>query len=249
MGFALGEIDVHFILGVFPIPELLATVGERMKALGGLSLVIVDTGAAFFPGENENDNKEQGDYARSLRTLTDLPGRPSVLVNCHPVKNATQDNLIPRGGGAFIAEVDGNLCCKKTDAMVELYWQGKFRGPDFAPISFELPTIASAQIVDSKGRKIPTVFARPLSTFETASLENAAEVDLQRLLRTMGETPGASIAALAEAMGWVTADGNPQKSRIHRRLLDLKNQRLATQELKKWVLTPAGKRAAKRVEK
>ena len=93
------------------------------------------------------------------------------------------------------------------------------------------------------------MFARPLSTFETASLENAAEVDLQRLLRTMGETPGASIAALAEAMGWVTADGNPQKSRIHRRLLDLKNQRLATQELKKWVLTPAGKRAAKRVEK
>jgi hypothetical protein len=32
-----------------------------------------------------------------------------VVVNCHPVKNATADNLLPAGGGTFLNEVDGNL--------------------------------------------------------------------------------------------------------------------------------------------
>jgi len=31
------------------------------------------------------------------------------LVNCHPVKNASRDNLLPMGGSAFLNEVDGNL--------------------------------------------------------------------------------------------------------------------------------------------
>ena len=38
-----------------------------------------------------------------------MPGEPCVIVACHPVKNASDDNLIPRGGGAFLNEVDGNL--------------------------------------------------------------------------------------------------------------------------------------------
>jgi hypothetical protein len=35
--------------------------------------------------------------------------------------------------GAFLAEIDGNLIYKKDDSAIELHWQGKFRGPDFAP--------------------------------------------------------------------------------------------------------------------
>jgi len=37
--------------------------------------------------------------------LTFLPGKPAVLVNCHPVKNASRDNPLPMGGSAFSNEV------------------------------------------------------------------------------------------------------------------------------------------------
>ena len=44
------------------------------------------------------------------RTLTTLPGGPCVLVLCHPIKHVSEpEQLLPRGGGAFLAEVDGNL--------------------------------------------------------------------------------------------------------------------------------------------
>ena len=31
---------------------------------------------------------QMGAHARRLRTLTALPGNPTVVVNCHPAKNA-----------------------------------------------------------------------------------------------------------------------------------------------------------------
>jgi hypothetical protein len=64
-----------------------------------------------------------GTYARQLRRFTTMPGGPTVLVNCHPVKNASSDNLLPRGGGAFLAEVDGNLTCTRNDTVVSAHWQ------------------------------------------------------------------------------------------------------------------------------
>src|SRR5437773_3967246 len=86
-----------------------ARIERELAELGGVSLIVVDTSAAFFLGSEENSNTELGNYARMLRTLVKMPGSPTVLVLCHPVKNATRDNLLPRGGGAFLNEVDGNL--------------------------------------------------------------------------------------------------------------------------------------------
>jgi hypothetical protein len=54
-----------------------------------------------------------------LRSFVDLPGGPTVLVTCHPVKNPNPENLLPRGGGSFVAEMDGNLVClKHSGSMV-----------------------------------------------------------------------------------------------------------------------------------
>lgn len=84
-----------------------------------------------------------------------MPGQPCVIVACHPVKNAADDNLIPRGGGAFLNEVNGNLTTAKSIAgPVELHWQGKFRGHEFAPILFTLPTVTHEQLKDSRGRLV-----------------------------------------------------------------------------------------------
>ena len=88
----------------------LALIKRELEAIGELSLVVVDTSPALFPGDDENCNVQSRDHAQRLRKLTELPGKPCCLALCHPAKHAaTADSLIPRGGGAFIAEVDGNL--------------------------------------------------------------------------------------------------------------------------------------------
>lgn len=161
------DLDVHFIKERFSIPDTIESIREQVEALGGASLIIVDTSAAYFTGDDENGNTALGGHARDLRALTTLPGRPCVIVPCHPTKNAAADNLLPRGGGAFVAEMDGNLTLSKTGEAVRLHWQGKHRGPDFTPILFKLQTVNAPQLVDSKGRPVPTVMAVPLAAGET----------------------------------------------------------------------------------
>ena len=112
---------------------------EAAKA-GPFSLLIVDTSASYYSGDDENDNVQLGKHAKMLRTFVNLPGGPTILVTCHPTKNPDMTNLLPRGGGAFLAEVDGNLVAIKdtTTMLVEVTTHGKFRGPDFAPFAFQL---------------------------------------------------------------------------------------------------------------
>src|SRR5262249_41201966 len=130
---------IHYLVGVFNIEEIYARVAIEAETLGGVDLVIIDTSAAYFPGKEENNNQEIGAYARTQRRLTTLPGGPCVLALCHPTKYASDPTqLLPRGGGAFIGEIDGNLTAWKRDEdIIELH-HGKLRGPGFEPISFRL---------------------------------------------------------------------------------------------------------------
>ena len=113
-----------------------------------------------------------GHHARHvLRPLTELHGRPCVIANTHPVKNATNDGLLPRGGGAFIAEVDGNATAVSSDSGVKMHWQGKFRGPDFAPLHFELQSVSIESLKDSKGQIHPRSWQ---TSFRRQSATNAS---------------------------------------------------------------------------
>jgi hypothetical protein len=150
-------VDVFFVSGSLALAntDLRQRIMEASKAHGPFSLVIVDTSAAYFDGKDENDNVEMMRHAKMLRGLADvIDGGPTILVTCHPVKNYSRENLLPRGGGAFLNEIDGNLVCQKTDGTmaVEIHWQGKFRGPDFAPIPFKLEVGTCERLKDSKGR-------------------------------------------------------------------------------------------------
>ena len=123
-------VDVHFIAGTFGVAEMFERIKADVEKIGGAYMVVVDTSAAYFNGDDENSNTQLGAHARNLRALTTLPGKPVVYAACHPIKNADPSNLLPRGGGAFIAEVDGNLTLNKGET-VKLHHQGKHRGPDF----------------------------------------------------------------------------------------------------------------------
>lgn len=186
LGFDPENIDVHFIAGTYNIPESIGEIKKAATAMGGVDLVIIDTSAAFFQGDDENSNVQNGKHARDMRALTELPGAPCVFTAAHPVKNAGADNLLPRGGGAFLNEVDGNLTLAKAPGGARMHWQGKHRGPDFDPIQFELATVSAPELVDSKGRQIPTVMAKSLTPADARATAAAARRDEDFVLLESG---------------------------------------------------------------
>jgi len=218
MGFDVNTIGVYFVEGRFSLSTSLQSLRSEAERHGGeFGLVVVDTGPTFFEGKDENENKQLGDHARLLRSLIDcIPGQPCVVANCHPTKNATPDQLIPRGGGAFLAEVDGNLTAAKTDATVELHWQGKFRGADFAPLQFLIRTVTHQDLKDSGGRLLPTIIAEHISDQAKDDIAAAARKDEDTVLAFIGNNPTTSQAAIATAMGWALYSGKPNKMKVHR---------------------------------
>jgi hypothetical protein len=205
---------------------------------GPFGMIVVDTSAAFFTGDEENSNVQMGKHARMLRSFVNISGGPTVLVTCHPIKNADLSNLLPRGGGAFLAEVDGNLVCVKSPdiQIVELHWHGKFRGPDFAPIPFRIETGTTPKLIDSKGRPIFTVTARPVSETEVDEADAAASRRQTCLLETLKLEPKASLAGLARKVGWSYSTGEPNKTLVNRTLQALKKAGLVKKEGDGWIV-------------
>jgi hypothetical protein len=247
MRFEVNDIDLLFIPGVFKISAVESAIRQELERRGDIALAVVDTSAAFFEGTEENDNVAMGTHARRLRSLGLLPGGPTVLVNCHPTKNATSDNLQPRGGGAFIAEMDGNLTSTKRGDVTELHWQGKFRGPDFEPITFALVPTKTNRLVDSQGRQIPTVVARPVSENERGEIEKQVLNDEDAILVVLSKTPNLSLASVAIAANWILSTGKPHKSKADRILKALNKHKLVQPGRHGWALTDKGEKEAARL--
>jgi hypothetical protein len=240
MDFDVDSIDVHFISGTFKISAMMARIEQEAKKAGPFSFVIVDTSAAFYEGDDENSNAQQGVHARRLRALVNLTGGPCVIVACHPPKNAGDDNLQPRDGGAFIAEMDGNLTSIKDDGIVELHWQGKFRGPDFAPLSFQLQGVTNERLKDTRGRLIPTVLASYVSQTAQDEIAAASRTNENKVLATYAANPDASMADVARQLGWIMKSGEPDKTKVKRAVAKLKGAKLVTIERGKPIVTDKG---------
>ncbi|MGY3610445.1 MULTISPECIES: AAA family ATPase [unclassified Bradyrhizobium] len=241
LGLNPDDVDVHFIEGVFSISEFAERIEQDVTALGGVDAIFVDTTAAYFPGTDENSNVEMGAYARLLRSLTRMECRPAVIAASHPIKNASEGNLLPRGGGAFLNEVDGNLAlAKKGERTSELHWQGKFRGPEFARITFDLPEVRVPTLVDSRGRQIPTVMARTVSDGELAARAALATKEDREMLVTIRANGKRSLTELGEELGY--GDGAKRKAQT---VTDrLKRAGFILFELDEWKLTKKGETAA-----
>jgi AAA domain-containing protein len=243
MSFDIDAIETDFIPGPFKLSTLSERIKKEVEGRGGVSLVVIDTSAAFFEGDQANDNVQQGTHARRLRGLTKLAGSPCIIVATHPVKNAADDNLIPYGGGAFLNEMDGNLTCKGKDGAAELHWQGKFRGPDFAPATFQLRTVTKPGLVDSKGRLLPTVIAGQLTEADQQQLQTAERLREDKLLIAIATTPGASLASLAKSLGWFMKNGEPYKMMVKRTAESLSKSKLVQFDRGALVPTDKGQKA------
>jgi hypothetical protein len=187
-----------------------------------------------------------------MRTLTTLPGKPTVVVACHPTKAADPDRLLPRGGGAFVNEMDGNLTGRRRDGTIEIYWYGKIRGADFEPLSFRLEEVTVEALKDSKGRPIPSVMAVAMSEEEVSDHQKRARDDNEAILHTVNiwkDAQPPSLTDLAVAQGWMTPKNQPNKSRA-RHAVDrlIKAKLLRRDDLSSDLeLTENGKKAANKL--
>lgn len=224
LGIQASELSNLFVLPfAFAVTGRLDDLFREVERCGPLVAVFVDTSAAYFAGSDENSNTEMKQHASALRGLCTLPGEPAVIVLCHPTKQSTRESLLPRGGGAFLAEVDGNLTVWKERSQVTLHWAGKLRGPDFEPISFSIDPCVIQSVRDAKGRQVVSVVASWSIGGAASSVSDAAEV---ALLRAMCAEASGSVASWAKRCGWVSSAGEPRKSKVARLLQRLESNRL-----------------------
>jgi hypothetical protein len=115
------------------------------------------------------------------------------VVLAHPTKGAkTIDEMVPRGGGAFLNEMDGNIGVARGDGgLIGAQVVGKFRGPEFTPLHFALHTIRDVPALydGKKGKFRPTVVAQQVSEAGAATAGMATEQDDIRLLRDIDAHP------------------------------------------------------------
>jgi AAA domain len=234
----LNELAQNFvILDQRVKPEALVAKLKALSAGEAFTLIMVDTLAAYYDGDDINNNVQAGDFMRRLRPMTRLLGLPSVVVAAHPVKNAPNDNLIPYGGGAILNEVDGNLTLSRsTGGVTELHWQGKLRGVEFEPTLFRFDTADSPDVLDVKGRRVQLPVLYPTTAEEGERREQAAGDRKAALLKAMAQQPNGSIRDWAAAVG-------TGKSAVGRNLQALAKAKLAESTLGKWTVTDAGRKA------
>jgi hypothetical protein len=204
------------------------------EANGPFQLVCFDTFQAGFAAANAgafNDNEDVLKYVGRLRPLTALPGSPSVLVAFHPIKNATEEELFPYGGGATMNEIDGNLTLWNS-CQIKLHWN-KVRGPQFEPKYFRIEKCCCPDIVDNKGRQILLPVLRPCTEADVEEKTTQEGSSLLALLRAMVENPSGS------QREWAFRIGKGRGS-VTYLLQTLKKAKLVDGQFSKWHVTKKG---------
>jgi len=237
------DCRLHFIAGTFSIRQDMALIKEAIDRLPNVTMVVVDTLAAYFDGDDANSNAQMLDFARVLRTITTADSKPAVIVPAHPVKNAAKNNLTPMGGSALLNEVDGNLCLWKRDAAIEMHWQGKHRGAEFAPLMFEVKGVESDLVKDSKGRIMPTVMAIPLMETRALEIATGAVAMEDRLLLNIESYDAMSIRQRCVEIGMTNKDGKANSTGLTRMLNKMLDEKLVSRLRSNWMLTEKGERA------
>lgn len=224
-----------------PLRDYVTQIREEAKAFGvEYGMVLIDTSPSFFSGDSEDDNMQALHHALDMRVFHELPGKPAVIANCHPTKGADQEHLVPRGGGAFLNEIDTNLTVWAEEEVATFHWATKKRGPDFEPIAFEFH---GKTMVEGE-HKVPTVVALPISEERAHALKKERRERENRVLYAMLHHPGASYSTIAGACGW---DPGRAKSRINRIMKILMVDALVAKKRGSYVLTKAGEAEARMI--
>ena len=205
-----------------------------------LGLVIIDTLQAYFNGDDSNSNAQVVRFLRSLRPITELPHKPTVLVPAHPVKNAGDDDLVPYGGGGILNEIDGNLTIARKEDIVEFHHQDKLRGVPFEPIIYKSTLETADELTDQDGDLVQLPVLRRADQPELKSAEQKYLTTPLKILTLLAQTkrqPSARAAGAEVGVG---------KSAAIEAVKELKRLKLV-KELPGGgiVITPAGRKHLK----
>lgn len=230
------DVDIHFIEGRFSIREWGEVLRQKMERMPNLKLIIVDSLQAFFEGDNDNDNAQMVDMAHSLRQLCDTSRRPAILIIAHPAgKMPSRENLVPRGGGAFLAEIDGNLTVWSQDASQQtLHHSQKFRGAGFEPMEWVMQIHEFDHLTDVKGTPLKLPVSRPETAIERGVREERSETILRRWLETVEAGEPLSVREAAAQYGL-------SRYRMEMTINTAKEEKLIKRQARKWKLTEGGR--------
>ncbi len=230
------DADVHFIQGRFSIDQWSDVVRAKMDAMPDLKLVIVDSLQAFFEGDNDNDNSQMVTMAHKLRKMGDTHQRPAILIIAHPAgKTPAKDNLVPRGGGAFLNEIDGNLTVWSDDASQQtLHHSQKFRGAGFDPMEWIMQVHEFDHLTDIHGTPLKLPVSRPEMTIERANREVQSDNLLRQYLEAV---EGGKVMSEREAAQQL----NTSRWKVRRIIETAKSEKLIKRYAKTYKITDGGR--------
>ena len=252
-----GSIDIDYIAQSVPMAEAVDMIVNAVNAHCArhdhkYGLVIVDTDVAYYGGSDENDNVERRYHAQCLRRLIDITGRPAVVTLCHPSKGATAETMEPRGGGAFLGEIDCAITMLGSRECVQMEpHTRKFRGEPFDRVSFAIETVELPEFINRLTQKpMTTAIARYLPPKEEEVIEETVGERQHALLRHIARHPEASIRARvldleAGMMGQVMKVSN---ATISRDIQQLKEMEYIKRAVRGFELTRRGKAAVENGE-
>jgi len=175
--------------------------------------ITIDTFSAYFGREDENSNTQTHEAISIMQRFT-LPewGSPTVIVNCHPSKEAKRDNMKPRGGGAIFGRVDCNMSLWNDGGMIEVHYN-KIRGIPWEPVTAELST---QQVGFSDGSTTEVSVAEIVGMEQAHQIRMLASNEDAALLEVIRARPDQSMSEWARAMGWLTPNGAPYHAKVTR---------------------------------
>ncbi len=235
-GLKLDGLNIQIIENRFSIEEKLDELVDQLEAIEGLRLIVVDTLQAFAVEGQDSDNDAAIKSALQFRTLTLIKQRPAVLVPCHPSgKKEDKANLVPRGGGAFLNEVDGNFSLFKSGDRLKFFTQGKLRNAPFDPMHWHVGQVEFPELPDAKGRPANMPMITPITQGQMDGARDAEREEHAAVLRHINENPKTSVAKIGDAIG-------KDKSAAQRIVKKLKDERLIELRAGLWQVLPDGRK-------
>ncbi|MGB1215021.1 MAG: AAA family ATPase [Pikeienuella sp.] len=226
---------LHFVEGHFSISAMTETLNAKMAELPNLKLVIIDSLQAFFEGDDDNANIKMVEAARQFREIGNVGSRPAVLVIAHPAgKEPKRENLVPRGGGAFLAEIDGNLTVwGHGEDQQTLHHSPKFRGAGFEPMDFVMATYQFDHLTDTHGTPLRLKVSRQALQIEQSTRADRHNDSLRRVLVELSGYPRMSLRELQSRTGI-------PKSTVSDLIYEAKDEKLIRRHAKGWKITEGG---------
>lgn len=230
------SVPIYFVQGRFSIKEWTDVLRAKLAAMPDLKLIIVDSLQAFFEGDNDNDNTQMVEMAHKMRRLCDIPQRPAQIIIAHPAgKTPQKDNLVPRGGGAFLNEIDGNLTVWSQDASSQtLHHSQKFRGAGFDPMEWVMEVKQFDHLTDVHGTPLKLPVSRPETVSERSSREAVNDHVLRDYLLTVDA--GQPVTVREGASRFMIS-----RYRMEQIVKTAKDEKLIKRYAKTYVLTDGGR--------